>query len=195
MFTGIIEKVVRIGRIKKEGRGISIHLQLPFDVKEGDSVSVNGVCLTVNSIYGRTSIFRAMEETLQKTNLSMSKPGNWVNIERSLRVGDSINGHIIYGHIDGLGRLSSIRKTPSSTELKIEYPPVLAKYIAKKGSVALDGISLTVVDVSPLEFQVAIIPYTKDKTNIQYRKKGDWLNIEIDPLARYIERIREARYE
>lgn len=195
MFTGIIEAVIKVERIKKEGGGASIHLQLPIDVNKGGSVSVNGVCLTVESVYGKTSIFRVVEETIKKTNLSILKPGDWVNIERSLKIGDRFDGHFVYGHIDGMGKLVDIRKTPSSTGLVIEYPSELEKYITRKGSVAIDGIGLTVVDVYRNQFQVAIVPYTMENTNLRCRKRGACLNIEIDALARYIERIREANCE
>jgi len=195
MFTGIIEDVIKLERIKREGRSASLHLQLAFDAKIGESVSINGVCLTVESIYGRTSIFRAVPETLEKTNLSLLKTGDWVNIERSLKIGDSIDGHFVYGHIDGMGELVDIQKTHVSAEITVEYPSYLRKFIARKGSVALDGISLTVLDVSDYQFKVAIVPYTMDNTNLRYRKRGDCLNIEVDALARYINRIREATNE
>ncbi|MBA7695679.1 Riboflavin synthase [subsurface metagenome] len=195
MFTGIIEDVIKLERIKREGRSASLHLQLAFDAKIGESVSINGVCLTVESVYGRISIFRAVPETLKKTNLSLLKPGDWVNIERSLKIGDSIGGHFVYGHIDGMGELVDIQKTHVSAEITVEYPSYLRKFIARKGSVALDGISLTVLDVSDYQFKVAIVPYTMDNTNLQYRKRGDCLNIEVDALARYINRIREATNE
>ena len=182
MFTGIIEAVIKVERIKKEGGGASIHLQLPFDVNKGGSVSVNGVCLTVESVYGKTSIFRVVEETLKKTNLSILKPGDWVNIERSLKIGDRLDGHFVYGHIDGMGKLVDIRKTPSSTGLVIEYPSELEKYITRKGSVAIDGISLTVVDVYRNQFQVAIVPYTMENTNLRCRKRG---NFECNKLFIY----------
>lgn len=195
MFTGIIEDVIKLERIKREGRSASLHLQLAFDAKIGESVSINGVCLTVESVYGRISIFRAVPETLKKTNLSLLKPGDWVNIERSLKIGDSIDGHFVYGHIDGMGELVDIQKTHVSAEITVEYPSYLRKFIARKGSVALDGISLTVLDVSDYQFKVAIVPYTMDNTNLQYRKRGDCLNIEVDALARYINRIREATNE
>jgi len=195
MFTGIIEDVIKLERIKREGRSASLHLQLAFDAKIGESVSINGVCLTVESVYGRTSIFRAVPETLKETNLSLLKPGDWVNIERSLKIGDSIDGHFVYGHIDGMGELVDIQKTHVSAEITVEYPSYLRKFIARKGSVALDGISLTVLDVSDYQFKVAIVPYTMDNTNLRYRKRGDCLNIEVDALARYINRIREATNE
>lgn len=195
MFTGIIEKVIRIDRIKREGKSVSIHLQLPFDVKESASIAVNGVCLTVESISGRISILRAVEETLRKTNLSQIRSGDWVNIERALRVGDSINGHFVYGHIDGMGKLLDIKKEPQSTRLRIGYPAELSRFIARKGSIAIDGISLTVVEVSPSDFLVVVIPYTMENTNLKYKKRGEMLNIEIDPIARYIEKFKEATNE
>ncbi len=195
MFTGIIEGVIKVGRVKREGRGASFHLQLPFDANIKESVSINGVCLTIESIHGKAAVFKAVEETIEKTNLSILKPGDRVNIERPLKIGDLLGGHFVYGHVDGMGKLVDVKKSPFSTELAIEYPLELDKFIARKGSIALDGISLTVVDVSPHLFRVAIVPYTMKNTNLKYRKRGDCLNIEVDPFSRYIERIREATDE
>jgi riboflavin synthase len=195
MFTGIIEGIEKVKRIKREGGTRSIYLDLPFDTDVGGSVSINGVCLTIESIHGRTYVFRAVEETLEKTNLALLKPGDWVNIERSLQVGDRIDGHFVYGHIDGIGELVDIKKTNLTSEITIEYPQNIKKFIVVKGSIALDGISLTVLDVSTHLLKVGIIPYTMNNTNLKYRKRGDYLNIEVDPLARYLYRIREASNE
>jgi len=195
MFTGIIEGVEKVKRIKREGRTKSIYLDLPFDTDVGESISINGVCLTIESIYGRTYVFRAIEETLEKTNLALLKPGDWVNIERSLKIGEGLDGHFVYGHIDGIGELVDIKKTNLTSEITIEYPENIRKFIALKGSIALDGISLTVLNVSTHLLKVGIIPYTMNNTNLKYRNIGDYLNIEVDPLARYIDRIREASNE
>ena len=195
MFTGIIEGIEKVKRIKREGRTKSIYLDLPFDIDVGGSVSINGVCLTIESIYGRTYVFRAIEETLEKTNLALLKPGDWVNIERSLKIGEGLDGHFVYGHIDGIGELVDIKKTNLTSEITIEYPENIRKFIALKGSIALDGISLTVLNVSTHLLKVGIIPYTMNNTNLKYRNIGDYLNIEVDPLARYIDRIREASNE
>ncbi len=191
MFTGIIKGVIKADRIKRNTRGASLFLRLPFKAQEGDSFSVNGVCLTVFKVSGKTSVFRAVQETLRGTNLSMLKVGDWVNIEPSLRIGDSIHGHLLLGHIDGTGKIKEIKKTPSSIQLLVEYPLKLKKFIAEKGSIALDGISLTVAGLFGNEFQVTIVPYTMFNTNLQYKRIGDLLNIEIDPIARYIEKIME----
>lgn len=195
MFTGIIESLEKVKRIKREGRAKSVYLDLPFDTVVGESISINGVCLTIESIYGRTCVFRAIEETLDKTNLALLKPGDWVNIERSLKIGGRLDGHFVYGHIDGIGELVDIKKTNLTSEITIEYPENIRKLIAVKGSIALDGISLTVLDVSTHLLKVGVIPYTMNNTNLKYRKRGDYLNIEVDPLARYIDRIREASNE
>lgn len=193
MFTGIIKEVAQIKRIKKQQGKISFHLNLSFQTGEGDSVSVNGVCLTVSKNIGQVSIFTAVPETLSRTNLTDLKPGNYVNIEPSLKLEDKLGGHLVYGHIDGTGKIKDIKRTSESVEFAIEYPPELAKYIAEKGSIALDGISLTISGVKDNVLRVSIIPHTYKNTNLHFRQRGDRVNIEVDPVARYLQKIMEEQ--
>lgn len=193
MFTGIIKNVVKLDRLKKNRGNIIFHLRLPFPVVEGDSISVNGTCLSVSKIRGKTSIFDISSETASRSNLSSLNVGDWLNIEPSLKVGDSIDGHLVYGHIDGTGEILNIKEMPDSSEFTIKYPLTLSRYIAKKGSVALDGVSLTVSEIKTNSFKVALIPYTLENTNLRYKRKGDILNIEVDPVARYLQRLMEFK--
>jgi riboflavin synthase len=193
MFTGIIKKVIKLDRIKKSKNNITIHLALPFQANIGDSVSVNGTCLTVSEISGRTYIFDVSSETVKRSNLFNLRTGDWVNIEPSLAIGDLLHGHIVYGHVDGTGKILSIKKDFDSYDFNIKYPEELSGLIAEKGSVALDGVSLTVTEIKKNSFNVVLIKHTLSKTNFQYKKRGEIVNIEVDPLARYLQRSKEFK--
>jgi riboflavin synthase len=193
MFTGIIKNVIKIDRLKKRKKDIAIHIRLPFPVKDGDSVSINGACLTVSKIMGKTSIFNASSETVKRSNLSHLRTGDYLNIEPSLALSDLLHGHIVYGHIDGVGKVLNIKETPDSSEFSVEYPSELSMFIAEKSSIALDGVSLTVTEVKEDSFKVVLIRHTLLNTNFQYKKRGNLLNIEIDPLSRYLQRLSEFR--
>jgi riboflavin synthase len=193
MFTGIIRNVIKLDRIKKNKDMLSLYIRLPFSVKVGDSVSINGACLTVSKIAGKTSIFNVSSETIERSNLFQLKSGDWLNIEPSLRIEDLLHGHLVYGHIDGVGKISSIKKAPDSSEFTIDYPLELAMFIVEKGSIAFDGVSLTVTEVKENFFKVVMVSHTLSNTNFQYKKIGDLLNIEIDPLARYLKRLLEFK--
>ncbi|MEO0293517.1 MAG: riboflavin synthase [candidate division WOR-3 bacterium] len=193
MFTGLIKNLIKLDRIEKENGFISLYLKLPFPAAIGDSVAINGVCLSISKIIGKTSIFQATEETISRSNISRLSSGEWVNIEPSMKMEDLFHGHLVYGHIDGVGKIINIRKKPSSYIFTIEYPKELSPFIAEKGSIALDGVSLTVSKVEKETFEVVIIPHTLQKTNFQYKRIGDYLNIEIDPIARYLSKIMEKK--
>lgn len=193
MFTGIIKAVVKVKRIKKNRSQILFHLELPFSVEKGDSVAINGVCLTVAKNKGQISIFTAVPETVSRTNLSQLHVGDFVNVEPALQLGEKLSGHLVYDHIDDTGEVKNIRKTPGSREFTVGYSDNLDPYLAGKGSIALDGISLTVSNVYNGEFRTNIIPHTYQNTNLKYKKRGDSLNIEVDPVARYIEKIMEEK--
>lgn len=191
MFAGIIREVSKVKKIKKTTGGISIHLIPSLSVDEGDSLAVNGVCLTVDSLSGRTVILNAVSETLKRTNFSTLKTGDYVNIEPSLKMGDRLDGHFVYGHIDSTAKIKKIKKEQSQYKFSIELPDVIKRYVAEKGSIAVDGISLTVSGITDSTFEVSIVPYTFGNTNLKYRKRGDSVNIEIDPISRYIEKLQE----
>ncbi len=193
MFTGIIKKVIKIERLKKGKKDISIHIRLPFPVKVGDSVSINGACLTVSKTIGKTSIFNVSSETVKRSNISHLRVGDYLNIEQSLGLGDLLHGHLVYGHIDGVGKVLNIKEKPDSSEFLVEYPAEFSMFIARKGSIALDGVSLTVTEVKEDSFKVVLIRHTLLNTNFKYKKRGDILNIEVDPMARYLQRLSEFR--
>jgi riboflavin synthase len=193
MFTGIIRNVIKLDRIKKAKNEISIHIRLPFPVEVGDSVSINGVCLTVSKITGKTSVFNISSETVTRSNFPYVGVGDWLNIEPSMRIDDLLHGHLMYGHIDGIGKISNIKEIKGSSEFFIEYPQQLSMFIAEKGSIALDGVSLTITEVKKDYFTVVLIGHTLSNTNFRYKKRGDILNIEIDPITRYLKRLLEFK--
>lgn len=192
MFTGIIEEIGIVKSIK--GKVITIEANKIFDdLKLGDSVAVNGTCLTVSSFEGKTfpKIFNAdiTSETLSRTNLGDLKSGFKVNLERALTLNGRLGGHIVSGHIDGVGIIKNISKNTDDIELTIEVPANLMKYIIEKGSIAVDGISLTIAEVNKNSFSVAIIPHTLKETILYYKKAGDKVNIENDIIGKYVEKL------
>lgn len=192
MFTGIVEE---LGVIKSVRRGAD-SARLMIDAarviegsRVGDSIMVNGVCLTSVYFGERTFIADVMAETLDKSNLGKLKTGDRVNLERALRLGDRLGGHIVSGHIDGVGTITSREKHDIATLITIRAPEAVMRYIIKKGSVAIDGISLTVVDFAADSFQVSLIPHTARETTLGFKKNGDTVNLEGDIIGKYIERM------
>jgi riboflavin synthase len=192
MFTGIIEGLGNIVRFDKKTTNRSaakmkIKLgKIAKGLKIGDSVAINGVCLTAVNISKDVAEFEMVGETIKKTNLGSLKSGNKVNIERSLKVGERLEGHFVLGHVDGVGIISKMEKQLNQIKIWTKVTKELSKYIIKKGSVTVDGISLTVVDVLKDQFSVSIIPHTMKITNLSYKKVGDKVNIETDILGKYI---------
>lgn len=192
MFTGIIEGLGNIVQFNKNttrrsAAKMKINLgKLAKGLKVGDSVSINGVCLTAIKVSSALAEFEMIGETIKKTNLGYLKNGDKVNIERSLKVGDRLEGHFVLGHVDGIGTISKIEKHTNEIKLWINVSKELSKYIVEKGSVTVDGISLTVVDSPQNKFSVTIIPHTMEVTNLSYKKIGDKVNIETDVLGKYI---------
>ena len=192
MFTGIVEGIGTVEKISKDTKNRSA-IQMTINLgdhskglKIGQSVALNGVCLTVTKLSKPNCVFEMIEETTKKTDLGNLKPGGIVNIERSLKAGDRLEGHFVLGHVDGVGTIKKIEKKPKEVQVWFEVPKNLAKYVVKKGSIAIDGISLTVVDVKKNLASVCLIPHTIDVTNFQTRKIGDKINIETDILGKYI---------
>ena len=192
MFSGIIENKGIVKEFKKQRDYLLvIDTDLKFkEVKKGSSICCNGVCLTVTSkqkLTKKTRLsFDVSQETVSCTNYNHLKKGDLINIEKSLRVGDEISGHFVFGHIDGTAALISSKKIDGSYELKFKVPKTLRKLIAKKGSVAINGISLTINSVKGSEISLNIIPYTWNKTNLHKLAVGDRINLEVDMLARYV---------
>ena len=190
MFTGIIEEMGIVKSIKS--KVITIEANKIFDdLKLGDSVAVNGACLTVSSFSNKIFNADITSETLSRTNLGELKLGFKVNLERALTLNGRLGGHIVSGHVDGIGIIKNISKNSEDIELIIECPSNLMKYIIEKGSVAVDGISLTVakVDTNKNNFSVAIIPHTLKETVLYYKKSGDKVNIENDIIGKYVEKL------
>jgi len=192
MFTGIIEEVGTVKFIERAQEHARLTIQckaVGSDTKIGDSVSINGVCLTVVQKKGNALSFDAVYETLRKTALGHLASGDPVNLERSLPVGGRFGGHFVQGHVDGAGSIASIRQIDNSYLIYIDVPRDLMRYIVRKGSIAVDGISLTVVDAEDKTFSVSIIPRTWEATNLSTKHAGDPVNIETDILGKYVERL------
>lgn len=192
MFTGIIEGIGKVIKIEKKTSNRSA-VKMTVDLgkhakglKIGQSVALNGVCLTVTGISSSKCNFEMIEETTKKTDLGNLKEGGIINIERSLKVGDRMEGHFVLGHVDGVGIIKKIERKPKEIKIWFEVPKNLAKFVVQKGSIAIDGISLTVVDVQKNLASVCLIPHTVDVTNFHTRKIGDKVNIETDILGKYI---------
>ncbi len=192
MFTGIVEgigTVNKISKVTKNRSAIEMTIDLGKQVKGlkiGQSIALNGVCLTATKLSKSKCIFEMIEETIKKTDLGNLKVGGVVNIERSLKAGDRLEGHFVLGHVDGVGVIKKILKKPKEVQVYFEVPKNLAKYVVKKGSIAIDGISLTVVDIKKTLASVSLIPHTIEITNFHTKKVGDKVNIETDILGKYI---------
>ena len=192
MFTGIVTGVGSVEKISKDTNNrsairITVNLgKHSKGLKIGQSVALNGVCLTATKLSKSSCIFEMIEETTKKTDLGNLKVGGVVNIERSLRAGERLEGHFVLGHVDGIAIIKKIIKKPKEVQVWFEIPKKLSKYVVKKGSIALDGISLTVVDIKKNLVSVSLIPHTIEVTNFHTKKVGDKLNIETDILGKYI---------
>ena len=192
LFTGIVEgigTVNKISKITKNRSAIEMTIDLGKQVKGlkiGQSVALNGVCLTATKLSKSKCIFEMIEETIKKTDLGNLKVGGVVNIERSLKASDRLEGHFVLGHVDGVGIIKKILKKPKEVQVYFEVPKNLAKYVVKKGSIAIDGISLTVVDIKKTLASVSLIPHTIEITNFHTKQVGDKVNIETDILGKYI---------
>ena len=196
MFTGIIEELGEIVAIKTSagsGKVIIRTSSVANGTKIGDSISVNGACLTVSEINKNNLTMDILRETLDKTTLSSSAVGNKVNLERSLQPSSRLGGHFVFGHVDCRGRVEEVKRIGRDWLFRISVEENLMPLIAPKGSIAIDGISLTVAEVDKTYFTVYIIPHTFEETTMQFRKQGSEVNVEADMLARYVYRIIEAK--
>jgi riboflavin synthase len=191
MFTGLIEQLGEVAEIVAEPPGVRLVIREPriaAAAKVGDSIALNGCCLTLVAVDGYRLSFQAGEETLSRTNLGQLGPGDVVNMERSLRAGDAIGGHYVTGHIDAVGTVDSRRDDGDWCTMWFRAPAPQLQQMASKGSVAVDGVSLTLVDVDSERFSVALIPHTLAVTTLGRRKVGDRVNFETDILAKYVQR-------
>lgn len=190
MFTGIIETMGRVTGIRQEGTNLvfSIQSAISSELKTDQSVSHNGACLTVTTAGPRTHEVAAIAETLEKTNLGSLKEGDSVNLERSMPLNGRVDGHLVQGHVDATGECTGRTDRNGSVELRFRFPERFAGLVIEKGSICLNGISLTVFDLTDREFTVALIPYTLEHTNMQFLKTGDRVNLEFDMIGKYIRR-------
>jgi len=192
VFTGIIEGKGKVLNIEYRGEGRRLSIELPTeltDVQLGDSINLNGACVTIVEKRGRSITVDLSGETLQRTNLSWLKEGDWVNLERALRLSDRLGGHLVTGHIDGMGEIVEKVRQREFYLLKIRIPSPMMKYVVPKGSIAIDGVSLTVNETEGDVIQITLIPYTIEKTTLTDKKVGDRVNIETDILGKYVEKM------
>ena len=192
MFTGMVEEAGKVKAVTPRGKGWSLEVetrQVAKEAKIGDSIAVNGCCLTVTGVNGSQLTFDLLDETRAKTNLQRLQPGSRVNLEGSLRADGKVGGHFVTGHIEATAKVTQWARSGEDWELEAEVPAGLERYLVPKGCVALDGISLTIGRVEGRRFNVWIIPHTYEVTTLQDRKKGDELNLECDLLAKYVEKM------
>ena len=185
MFTGIIKKVGVIHSWDSKSRIIGIKSDFASFIL-GESISCSGVCLTVSSFKKKIFFCNLSSETVSKTNLETKKEGDKLNLEKSLKIGDDLSGHLVFGHVDGLSTLNDIKNDKDSWILNFSVSSDLSKYLTNKGSISIDGISLTVNNVDKENFDVSIVPHTWENTNLKFSSVGDKFNVEIDMLARYV---------
>lgn len=191
MFTGIIEAIGRVAAVKSAGQSAALTIDAGglnmSDVAVGDSIACNGACLTVTSLLPKGFTVDVSHETLRVTAGFGS--GNTINLEKSLRLSDRLGGHLLSGHVDGVGTVTAVKPVDTNREVMVRFPTDLGRYIARKGSIAVNGVSLTVNVVATDTFSVNLIPHTLAVTNLKDLKQGDRVNLEIDLVARYVERM------
>jgi riboflavin synthase len=196
MFTGLVEALGMVRRLDDDGAGgrrlVVAAPQMAGELALGESVAVNGACLTMVEADREVCRFQAGPETLRRTNLGELAAGEWVNLERSLRLGDRMGGHIVQGHVDGVGRIAERQRQGEWETVWFSCPPELAAQMVSKASVAVDGVSLTLVEVGPDRFSVALIPHTLANTTLGFKSVGAAVNLEIDLLAKYVWRYLES---
>ena len=196
MFTGIIEELGSVRTIEERGENARIVIGARIvteETKHGDSIAVNGVCLTALDVQPDSFAADVSRETLLRSTLGALRPGTPVNLERAVTPATRLGGHIVQGHVDARGRLSGVEDHGESWTVRIEYPKEIARYFVFKGSVAVEGISLTIAALTDEYFEVAIIPKTWEVTNLSHLKPGDAVNLEVDVIAKYVERLVAAR--
>lgn len=189
MFTGIIEEIGKVGGITGSGPWARLTIQADRvleGTRPGDSIAVNGACLTVVDLGPHSFTAEVMYQTLDSTNVGELRPGAAVNLERALPLGGRLGGHLVAGHVDGVGRIVASRELGIATVLEIQAPAEVVRYIAPKGSVAVDGVSLTVTAKIPGGFSISLIPHTRQQTTLGRRQVGEKVNIEVDMVARYV---------
>ena len=194
MFTGIIEAIGRVAAVKPAGESAALTIDAAgldmSDVAIGDSIACNGVCLTVTSLVPKGFTVDVSQETLRVT--AGFAAGSAINLEKSLRLSDRLGGHLVSGHVDGVGTVTAVKPVDGNREIMVRFPAELGRYVARKGSITVNGVSLTVNVVSTDTFSVNLIPHTLAVTNLKDLKQGDRVNLEIDLVARYVERMLDS---
>ena len=192
MFTGLVEEVGKVRGILKRSGGVQLRVECSKvieDSKVGDSICVNGVCLTVVEVKGSSLTFFLSPETLKRSSLYLLKVGDFVNLERALKLSDRLGGHILQGHVDATTKVTGIKREGESFRFTFALPRNFAHLLVEKGSIGVDGISLTVASISPNSFSVAVIPHTYENTNLKLKRTGDLVNLEFDIIGKYVERM------
>jgi riboflavin synthase len=195
VFTGLIAELGEVQALERDGGGLTLTVRtgLADELQEGDSIAVNGVCLTASELTPEGFSAQAMSETLSRSTLGDLRAGAPVNLELALRVGERLGGHVVQGHVDGTGAVEGVEQQGFARELRIGVQPALMPYLALKGSVAVDGVSLTVSDLHERSFAVSLIPETLQRTTLGRAAPGDRVNLEVDILAKHVERLLAAR--
>jgi riboflavin synthase len=194
MFTGLIQGLGRVAQARRSDAGVrlTVDTELSRELSEGDSVAVNGVCLTAIAIGERSFDAEVMNETLNFSSLSDAGRGAQVNLELPLRASDRLGGHVVQGHVDGVGTVRAVATDGFAQRLQIDAPGDVLRYVVRKGSVAVDGVSLTVADLDDASFTVSLIPETLERTNLSTARAGTLVNLEVDVLAKYVEKLMGA---
>ncbi len=196
MFTGIVRELGRVASLSGDDEGVRLEIDAPATaagVEVGGSVSVNGVCLTAESVDGARLVFHAVPETLRRSTLGSLAAGSAVNIEPALRAGDAMGGHVVQGHVDGVGRVQSVEAEGEGLRVIVEAPDEILRYCVEKGSIAVEGVSLTVAELHADSFGLALIPHTLSETTLADLVPGRAVNVEVDVLAKYVERLVSRR--
>jgi riboflavin synthase len=191
MFTGLVQERGRIETCQRTGDGarLTVSAGLAAELTQGDSVAVNGVCLTAASVDDGRFAADVMHVTLEQTSLGDARPGSPVNLELPVRAGQPLGGHIVQGHVDGVGRVAEVTADGFARRLRIDAGPELLRYVVAKGSIAVDGVSLTVVDCADRSFTVSLIPETSERTSLGAAEPGTRVNLEVDVVAKYVEKL------
>ncbi len=191
MYTGLVSHSGRVAEIDTTPDGVTLRVETPLaaDMREGDSIAVNGVCLTATNLTPATLEADVMHETLRRSTLGALQKDDQVNLERSLAVGDRLDGHFVQGHVDGVGTVSAVRADGFARVVTVDADPSVLRYVAEKGSIAVDGVSLTVAGVGPTSFEVSLIPETQSRTTLGRSAAGSKFNLEVDVLAKYVEKL------
>jgi len=196
VFTGIVRELGKVVSAEGDAKGLALVVEAPGTAAQlgvGDSVSINGCCLTAESVEGTRITMHAVPETLARSTLGRLSVGDAVNVEPAVRAGDPLGGHYVQGHVDAVGRVQSVEAEGDGLRVFVEAPPEVLRYCVEKGSVTIDGVSLTVAELGHEEFGVALVPHTLEATTLSALAPGQEVNLEADVLAKYVERLLEAR--